>query len=362
MFPSEPKSETGGQGQDPEEVPTPEDAELDRAAVTDTADLIGEIELEALDTPNLGKQDRPTESLAGLGLEETVSVSPDAFPAEPEAEDEASQSEDTTADQGTEPADSATVRRSLMEGMRPADTEAAQETRAFPKRNGAEGTPSADAQVQEVVTEEARAKITLPEEDILIGATVLPTVRSKAGPRWLSAILTLLFVPAAWYLISDAAARLAFAPGNPMETGQVNLAALGELGAGLVFIVFIALLAAQSSLGLLMWGTVLLLIGAVFLAAPAFVSDLFVTYLEGLRTFSDFGANVVGHLALTGYTGMIFVFGFVMIAAGWVIASVRRAGRREETMRVEVAQTNPEGLKARWARKETARQEERASN
>ena len=40
-----------------------------------------------------------------------------------------------------------------------------------------------------------------------------------------------------------------------------------------------------------------------------------------------------------------------MIITGWVVTRVRRKGRTEESLRVEVAERNPDGLKARWARK-----------
>lgn len=199
--------------------------------------------------------------------------------------------------------------------------------------------------------------LTLEEEDILQGTIPLPTLPSRAGARWLSAIFTLLLTPVAWYLLADAAARLAFAPGNSMETGVPTILPLGEFVGGLIVVVLIALLAARSSLGLILSGIVVLVVGVPFLAVPAMVTDWF-TYLDPVANYNAFGANVVHNLALTGYPGVLLLFGFLMITFGWVIAAVRRAGRKEERLRVEVLEKNEAGLKPRWARKITVTTED----
>lgn len=188
---------------------------------------------------------------------------------------------------------------------------------------------------------------------LMAGATVLPTVPPKAGPRWLSLLATLILIPIAWYLLADASARLAFADGNPMVSGQINAAALGELIGGLVVVVIIAIVAAQSSLGLFVSGILVFLLGLPYLVVPGYVAEFITEFLEPLRTFNDFGANVVAHLVLTGFTGLLTIFGFLMVAIAWALYAVRRAGRHEEATRAEVAYTNPDGLKARWARKAT---------
>lgn len=190
---------------------------------------------------------------------------------------------------------------------------------------------------------------------MLIGATVLPSVSSKAPARWLSLILTIIFVPIAWYLLSDASARLTLAEGNPMTSGSVNFAALIELFAGIVFVALMGVMASYSSLGLLVTGSLVFLLGLPFLVMPAWSNQFIDQYFEGVRNFNDFGANVVAHVVLTGFTGVLVMTGLTMIIFGWVIAAVRRSGRREEAMRAMVAQVNPEGLQARWAKKATER-------
>lgn len=227
--------------------------------------------------------------------------------------------------------DTAVLRRSLLEPP----VEAAAKT-LEPKR-------IVEADFQETVIEGSGE---------LEGGTVLPTLASRARPRLLSAFITILLTPVMWYLLSDAAARLAFADDNPMISGVVNPAALAELGAGLLVVVLVAILAAQSSIGLFLAGAAVMVVGVPFLAAPAWTEGLF-DYLSVVENFNAFGANVVAHLRFTGFTGILVMAGFALIAAGWALASVRRQGRKEEAMRVEVAKVNPAGLKARWARKAT---------
>ncbi|WRS30863.1 hypothetical protein U6G28_04040 [Actinomycetaceae bacterium MB13-C1-2] len=188
---------------------------------------------------------------------------------------------------------------------------------------------------------------------VLADATVLPTIRSKSGTRWLTSVLTVLLTPVAWYLLSDAGARLAFAPGNPWETSVINPAALIELGIGLLVVALIAFLAAQSSLGLLISGVVMFVVGSIFLISPVLAQQLVDDNLTGIRNLNAFGGNVVGCFELTGFSGLLTVAGFFMAALAVALAYVRRAGRREEATRALVAATNPEGLKAHWARKAT---------
>ena len=200
--------------------------------------------------------------------------------------------------------------------------------------------------------EEAMSKAQ-PDPIAEVAAEVAPTIAGRGLPRFLSLLLTLIFTPIAWYLVSDAAARLAFATDNPMVTGIVNKAALGELFAGLIAIAIIALLAAQSSLGLIVAGAITLAVGVPFLFIPALVSDTGYWGLTRLANWNDFGANVSNHFLATGFTGLFFALGFLMIALGWALAWTRRTGRQEEALRIVVATENPAGLKARWARKAT---------
>ena len=135
----------------------------------------------------------------------------------------------------------------------------------------------------------------------------------------------------------------------------MNVAALIELTLGLLVLVLIVVVAAQSSLGPILAGSLLLVVGVPFLVAPAWTGDLIAQHLAGLETFSDFGSNIVGCLVLTGFTGVLVVAGALLLGFGIALAVTRRAGRREEAARALVAVTNPDGMKARWARKATDR-------
>lgn len=190
---------------------------------------------------------------------------------------------------------------------------------------------------------------------VLADASVLPTVPSRAGARWLSAILTVLLTPVAWYLLSDAAVRLSVMAGQLWETQAMNPAALIELSIGLLIVILIAVIAAQSGIGLIISGVLLLVAGVPFLAAPVWSTDVVDRYLGGLRDSGAFGGNVVGCLMLTGLTGVLVIVGVLFISLGIALATTRRAGRREEATRVMVAAANAPGIKARWARKATER-------
>lgn len=336
-------------------IVTGEEVDLDaQAAYVDPADLVG--------TENV---DAPVADVAGFsGFEETVSL-PTGRAATAEVVEESENvspfgespedvlahrdlpsflSEETetitTSNDNTE-----VLRRSLITGVEEQTSAASQAPEPVAPQRSPEDAPQA-----------VFSRVD-PNRDsmMLAGATVLPTVSSKAPARWLSLILSILLVPVTWYLLSDASARLALADGNPMLTGEVNAAALAELVAGLVFMGLLAILATQSSLGLFVTGAIIFGFGVPFLVVPAWVDGVAAEYLEGLRNFNDFGSNIVAHLLLTGYTGVLAMAGIGMILSAWTAFAVRRAGRREESMRAMVAVTNPEGMQARWAKKATER-------
>lgn len=194
-----------------------------------------------------------------------------------------------------------------------------------------------------------------PSPDLVDEVDNPPALPGRGLARFLSVVLTLIFTPVAWYLVADSSARLAFAPNNPMISGNVNAAALAELLAGLIAVAIIALLAAQSSLGLIVTGVLVMALGVPFLVIPQLVTETGYWGVTNLANWNDFGSNVSSHFATTGFTGIFFALGFLMVALGWVIAAVRRTGRQEEALRLVVASENPDGLKARWARKATQR-------
>lgn len=236
-----------------------------------------------------------------------------------------SEADETMVSAPVPPVDTAVTRRSLAEPTRP-----------LPKRSELPDTPFPQ----------------VDSETVLAGATVRPTVPSRAGARWLSAIVFLLLTPVVWYLFADAGARMFAAQASPWETGNLNLAALGEFLGGAALIILLGIVAAQSSLGLLLGGLLFTIVGLPFIVVPGFTAD-FVnrTVLDGLNGLGTFGLNVHYHLITTGATGILTAVGITMIVSSWVLSRVRRKGREEEALRAEVAVVNPDGLGARWARK-----------
>lgn len=202
----------------------------------------------------------------------------------------------------------------------------------------------------------APAQDSSPEAMLLDGASVLPTLPSRASARWISAVGTILLAPLAWYLLSDAAVRLVLADNSPWMTGQINIAALGELIGGLALLALVALVAARSSIGLFICGTIFLMVGLPFLVAPTLMSDFLATAVNPvLSGWGGFGANVSFILEFTGATGILVMTGFALEASGFVAFKIRRTGRAEESLRAEVAAVNPSGLRAHWARKAVSR-------
>lgn len=327
--------------------------------------------------PEEGADTQDTADDLMAGFQETVSVSEDSFPAEfdvSDANDEGELTEtvaeaigidDVMEDAVALPPD---VLGNRSEGDQDAPVRILDESEYYEAEVSQSATAAAPPAADTAVLRRSLLdtpppkkeetpnfeEVVIEEPTMLEGGTVLPTLPSKAGVRWLSALLTLVLTPVTWYLLADAGARLAFAEGNPMDTGVINPAAIAELVAGLLLIVLIALVTAQSALGLTISGTIVLLVGAVFIVVPG-MADQLMTYLQPFRDYNDFGWNVVSHLEFTGFTGLLLTAGFAMVATAWVVFSVRRAGRREEAMRVEIAASNPSGLKARWARKATAK-------
>ncbi len=329
-----------------EEVITdaPQSDETEVLSVFDDEDFLGFDENVTVATgefPTTDIGDTPTRHFSGVSAVEQAGVlSP--------VQDEVDADFEVTADAGEETTQ--VLRRSLLN---PESTEADSADAAVEELGFTQVAVEGDTSASGATFEDA---IAVPAPDIVAEVEAAPTLPSRALPRFLSVVLTLIFMPVAWYLIADAAARLAFAPDNPMVTGNLNFAALAELFAGLLAVAIIALLAAQSSLGFIVVGVAIMALGTPFLFFPEFVRSLDV---ERLASWNDFGANVASHFLTTGYTGLFFVTGFTMVALGWVIAATRRAGRAEESLRIVVASENPSGMRARWARKATEKAYER---
>ncbi|MEE6281521.1 hypothetical protein [Georgenia sp. MJ170] len=168
---------------------------------------------------------------------------------------------------------------------------------------------------------------------VLEGATIEPTLRSRAGAHWLGVLVAIVLLPVAWYLTADAGARLTLPAGSPWQTGNLNVAALLELGGGLV-VLAVALLAARwSSVGSIVVGSLVIVLGVPFVAVPQWTQEFLAPALEWLRDFNDLGGNVAHHLVATGSSGRFVVYGVALVLLGVVSHGARRQGRREALAR-----------------------------
>lgn len=198
--------------------------------------------------------------------------------------------------------------------------------------------PSDDADPTSVLPGTGVPEAPIPDTEattatLLEGATVTPQRRSRAGAHWLGVLVALVLLPVAWYLLADAGARLTLPAGSPWQTGNLNIAALLELGGGLL-VLAVALLAARwSSVGSIIAGSITIAVGVPFVAVPSWTQDFLAPALEWLRDLNDLGGNIAHHLVATGSTGRFIVYGVALVFLGLVSHGARRQGRRESDRR-----------------------------
>ena len=171
---------------------------------------------------------------------------------------------------------------------------------------------------------------------ILDGASVEPQLRSRAKAHWLAALVTILLVPIAWYLLADAGARLTLPAGSPWQTGNLNIAAVLELVGGLAVLTVVLLAARWSSVGSIVAGSLVIVLGAPFIAVPTWTQELLEPALQWLRDFNDLGGNVAHHLVASGSTGRLLIIGLGLVLLGVVSHGARRQGRREAIARARL--------------------------
>lgn len=168
------------------------------------------------------------------------------------------------------------------------------------------------------------------ERDVVLdGTTALTRPPSRTGAHAWAVLVSLLLTPVAWYLLADAGARLTLPQGAPWDTGNLNVAALLELGGGLLVLAIVLLAARWSSLGAIITGSLVLIVGVPFVAVPAWTQELLEPVVTWLDDLGDFGRNVAHHLEASGSTGRLVVYGLALILVGVVSHGARRQGRRE---------------------------------
>ena len=161
-------------------------------------------------------------------------------------------------------------------------------------------------------------------------------VPSRAAAHLLGILAMVLLIPVAWYLISDAGARMTLPANAPWQTGVPNVQAILELLAGLALVVIAFLFARASSLGALIAGSLITIFGLTFVVAPGYTKAALAPIQESLRAMhAGLGGNIAHHLEADGSAGRFVTLGVVLTMVGIVSHGARRRGRYLE--RVESA-------------------------
>ena len=153
----------------------------------------------------------------------------------------------------------------------------------------------------------------------------VPAAPKKRAPAHIGVLFaTILLVPPAWYVVSDAHARLVAA----YKDSSVNFAGAGELVGGLAILALIWVLARASSLGAAFTGWIVAAFGALGLALPHWTERSILDPISQRLAGNGFTRNVANLLAYDMLTGLMFVFGGVLILTGAVSHWARRRGHK----------------------------------
>lgn len=134
---------------------------------------------------------------------------------------------------------------------------------------------------------------------------------------------SLILVPVAWYLVSDAHTRLSVA----QAAHATNFAGAAELLGGVGVLALIWLLARSSSLGVNVSGAIIATFGAVGLAFPSFIrTSVLNPVAASIEDINPFFGNVAHHFRYDTLSGLMFIFGMVLVFTGIVSHSTRRRG------------------------------------
>ncbi|QRV02090.1 hypothetical protein JTE88_08455 [Arcanobacterium phocisimile] len=154
------------------------------------------------------------------------------------------------------------------------------------------------------------------------------------GRGWIhtgSFFLTLLLMPLAWYLISDAGARLYLVEKNPWDAQAFAFFPFIELLGGLITLAALWLTARASSLGAQFWGAIVTIAGMVALIVPS-LGHKGINWLDAqIGDFNAFTGNVIHHLELDLGTGRVVILGFLLFMTGVATHAARRRGAMRAT-------------------------------
>ncbi|TGO06566.1 hypothetical protein [Serinibacter arcticus] len=224
---------------------------------------------------------------------------------------------------------------------------AAEATTRIPT-SGASGT-SGTTPAAEEADDDATRVVPLADPDALAGST---NGRLRAGSReplpdedWAAeptkrggthvwgVLGILVAAPVTWFLLTDGALRTFY--GLPPEA-PLNPAGLLSLAGGLLGLVIIAVVTRVTSLGSWIWGGVIALAGLAALVFPIAVDDFLTSSRDSfLAVHEGFGTNLHDYLTDTGRSGVLLLFGLVLLLLAFVSHGARRSGRYEGRVRAE---------------------------
>lgn len=174
------------------------------------------------------------------------------------------------------------------------------------------------------------------------GAESTPLVpeapKSRLGAHFGMLFLTLFLLPVAWYLVSDAGARLSLVENNPWDTSTLNIWALLELLGGFAVLGLTIYLASKSSLGAQVLGGLIAVAGLFALIMPNYGKAVIAKLDAAIGGYNAFTTNIVHHLNLDLGSGRIALYGFIIFFVGLTAHVARRRGaeRSEITTRREL--------------------------
>lgn len=151
--------------------------------------------------------------------------------------------------------------------------------------------------------------------------------KKRIGAHFASFFLTLLLVPVAWYLLSDASTRLFLVENNPWATQQADVFPILELVGGIVVVGILWLLAHTSSLGAQLWGAILTIAGLAAIIVPKYGVELISRLNNAIGDYNPFTGNVVHHLNQDLGSGRVAVFGALLLLTGLVAHQARKRGQ-----------------------------------
>ncbi|MGO1835381.1 MAG: hypothetical protein ACTH0C_12010, partial [Actinomycetaceae bacterium] len=156
--------------------------------------------------------------------------------------------------------------------------------------------------------------------------------RRGAGTHIWVLLVSLVLIPVAWYLLTDAGARLTAGTNTSWVTGDIELAHVGELAAGAVLVFLAILLVRVSASGAWLWGAIATVLGAAWVAVPGPLADLITPVLDGMRDLAGVGSigeNMADHLIVDGTSGRLLLYGLALLAIALTVGGARRSGRAE---------------------------------